>query len=296
MRLSVAVIIATKGRPQEVARLLETLAEQTVAPDFVIVSACSSSDIEKSGALPQNVEIIFGPPGLTAQRNRALCLIRGKCDIVIFFDDDFIPSRFWVERIGLLLAAEMDVGTVTGWVLLDSVKAGGLPWSEGKSLVDEADSSTNMPIASNYSTRRDSPYGCNMAFRLETIKGMVFDERLALSGWLEDLDFGLRAGTRARMISTDLVWGVHLGVNGARASGLRFGYAQVVNPWYLMKKRIIKRIDACARISRGLAGNAIMVMAFRKSHVDRLGRLKGNIIAVKDIMIGRWAPERISEL
>jgi glycosyltransferase involved in cell wall biosynthesis len=296
MSLSVAVIIATKGRPQEVARLLETLAVQTVPPDFVIVSACGPDDIEDSRAHPQNVEIMFGPPGLTAQRNRALGLIRGKYDIVIFFDDDFIPSRFWVERIALLFAAQVDVGTVTGWVLLDAVKDGGLPWSEGKVLVDKADSSTTMPTASNYGTRPNSPYGCNMAFRLKTIEGMTFDERLALSGWLEDLDFGLRAGTRGKIISTDFVWGVHLGVTNARASGLKFGYSQVVNPWYLMKKGIIKRLDAFKRISRGFAGNAIMVLAFQKSHVDRLGRLKGNITGIRDIIIGRWAPERISQL
>jgi glycosyltransferase involved in cell wall biosynthesis len=296
MSLSVAVIIATKGRPQEVARLLETLAAQTVPPDFVIVSACGPDDIEESGSRPQNVEIIFGAPGLTAQRNRALRLIRGKYDVVTFFDDDFIPSRFWIERIGLLFTAQVDVGTVTGWVLLDAVKEGGLPWSEGKLAVDEADSSTNMPTGSNYSIQPNSPYGCNMAFRLETIEGMTFDERLALSGWLEDLDFGLRAGTRGKIISTDLVWGVHLGVTNARASGLKFGYSQVVNPWYLMRKGIIKRIDALMRISRGFAGNAIMVLAFKKSHVDRLGRLKGNLMGIKDIIVGRWAPERISGL
>jgi glycosyltransferase involved in cell wall biosynthesis len=296
MSRSVAVIIATKGRPQEVARLLETLAVQTVPPDYVIVSACGPDDIEDSVTRPQNVEFIFGSPGLTAQRNRALCLIRGKYDIVIFFDDDFIPSRFWVERIGLLFAAQVDVGAVSGWVLLDAVKDGGLPWSEGKSLVDEADSSTTRPTPSNYSTEPNLPYGCNMAFRLKSIEGMMFDERLALSGWLEDLDFGLRAGTRGRMISTDLLWGVHLGVTNARASGLKFGYSQVVNPWYLMEKRIIKRFDAFTRISRGFAGNAIRVLAFQRSHIDRVGRLRGNIIGIKDIITGRWAPERVAQL
>jgi glycosyltransferase involved in cell wall biosynthesis len=296
MSLSVAVIIATKGRPQEVSRLLATLARQTVAPDLVVVSACGPDDVEPGNASLQNVETIFGTPGLTAQRNRALGLVRGKCDIVVFFDDDFIPSRFWTERIKWLFAALPEVGTVTGWVLRDAVKEGGLPWSEGEVLVDEADSSTKMPGPANYGTQPNSPYGCNMAYRLRTVEGMTFDERLALSGWLEDLDFGLRAGARGRMISTDLVWGVHLGVTGARASGLRFGYSQVVNPWYLMKKKIIKPIDACARIGRGLAGNAVMSASSQKSHVDRRGRLKGNLVGIRDILTGKWAPEKIAKL
>jgi len=296
MTLSIAVIIATKGRPQEVSHLLETLARQTVPPGSIVVSACGASDVECSGELPPNVKVIFGSPGLTAQRNRALSLIRGEYDIVVFFDDDFVPSRFWIERIQSLFGSQADVGTVTGHVLADAVTIGGMPWSEGQSIVNQADSSEKMPTPDNYSTQINSPYGCNMAFRLETIQGLIFDERLALYGWLEDLDFGLRAGKRGKMISTDLVWGVHLGVTGARSSGLRFGYSQVVNPWYLMKKGLITRIDACRRISRGLTGNAIKLVASQKSHVDRRGRLKGNIIGIKDIIIGRWVPEKVTEL
>ena len=296
MTLSIAVIIATKGRPQEVSHLLETLALQTVPPGSIVVSACGPSDVECSGELPPNVKVIFGAPGLTAQRNRALSLIRGEYDVVVFFDDDFIPSRFWIERIQLLFGTQMDVGTVTGWVLADFVTAGGMPWPEGHSIVNQADSSKKMPTPDNYSTQVNSPYGCNMAFRLKTIEGLIFDERLALYGWLEDLDFGLRAGKLGRMISTDLVWGVHLGVRGARSSGVRFGYSQVVNPWYLMKKGLISPANACRRISRGLAGNAIKLVASQKSHVDRRGRLKGNIIGIMDIIVGKWVPEKVAEL
>ena len=296
MSLRTAVIIATKGRPQEVSVLLETLDLQTVLPDVIVVSTCDASDIEQNIVGKRNLHILFGPAGLPAQRNRALSLIRDSADIVVFFDDDFIPSRFWIERIQLLFATLADVGTVTGRVLADGVTAGGLPKTEGQSIVNKADLSEKMPTPSTYSTQINSPYGCNMAFRIKNIEGLMFDERLALYGWLEDLDFGLRAGMRGGMISTDLVWGVHLGVQGARSSGIRFGYSQVVNPWYLMKKGLITRFDACRRICRGLAGNAIKLIVSQKSHVDRRGRLKGNIIGIKDIMIGKWLPEKVAEL
>jgi glycosyltransferase involved in cell wall biosynthesis len=295
MSLSVAVVIATKGRPQEVLNLLDVLASQTTPPELIVVSACSQSDIGTDHIRAENVKVILGSPGLPAQRNRALSRIQGKYDVVVFFDDDFIPSRFWIERIRSLFATQLDVGTASGRVLVDGVKSGGLPWSYGQSLVDEADASDKMATPSNYGTQPNSPYGCNMAFRLKTIEGMVFDERLALYGWLEDLDFGLRAATRGRMISTDLVWGVHLGVRGGRDSGLRFGYSQVVNPWYLMNKKIIRRLDACVRIGRGTAGNVLLSFS-QKSDVDRRGRLKGNLIGIKDILLGKWAPERIVEL
>jgi hypothetical protein len=44
-----------------------------------------------------------------------------------------------------------------------------------------------------------------------------------------------------------------------------------------------------------LLGNAIGSFA-KNSHIDRWARLKGNIIGIKDIMFGRWAPERVADL
>src|SRR5690349_697281 len=111
MTLSTAVIIATKSRPQQVSQLLDALARQTIRPDLVIVSACDQSDMDPDRSRAANEQAMFGSAGLPAQRNRALAAIRGKYDIVVFFDDDFIPSRFWIERIQLLFAEQTDVGT-----------------------------------------------------------------------------------------------------------------------------------------------------------------------------------------
>jgi glycosyltransferase involved in cell wall biosynthesis len=296
MNLRTAVIIPTKGRPQELSNLLDTLALQTVLSDITIVSACEHSDISQSNVRGKNIEVLFGSPGLPGQRNRALSLVRGKFDIVIFFDDDFIPSRFWIERIQMLMAAQLDIVCVTGSVLIDGVTIGGLEWSVGQSIVNQADSSKSMLNLNDVKMRDDPlPYGCNMAFRAKSIEHLTFDERLVLYGWLEDRDFAFRAGTEGRMIWTDAVWGVHLGTKRGRTPGLRFGYSQMVNPWYLMKKGSMTPFDVCRQIFRGLAGNAIGSLA-KNSHNDRWGRLKGNIIGIKDIMFGRWAPERVAEL
>ena len=254
-----AVIIATKDRPQEVKKLLDVLALQTVLPDVIVVSACDSSDIERSSVTAENVQVLYGPPGLTAQRNRALSVVRGKCDIVIFFDDDFIPSRFWIEHVQMLLATQSDVGCVTGRVLEDGVKTGGLEWSAGKSIVNDLDSSTQSAAKINQIIKDHvSPYGCNMAFRAKTIEDLKFDERLVLYGWLEDRDFGSQVAARARLISTDFVWGVHLGSQSGRVSGLKFGYSQVVNSWYLMNKGSMKLFGTFLKIPAfGLAANSL---------------------------------------
>jgi GT2 family glycosyltransferase len=287
------VIVATKGRPQEVSALLNVLALQTVLPDMIVVTACDRNDIEQSMLKEKSVHVLFGPPGLTAQRNRALALVRATYDIIIFFDDDFIPSRFWIERVQELMAVQPEVGCITGRLLADGVSTGGLERSYGQSIVDNEDrllALTNKPRA----YRLQSPYGCNMAFRTRAIAQLWFDERLALYGWLEDRDFGFRVSTRAKAISADVVWGLHLGSQSGRVSGLKFGYSQVVNPWYLKNKGVLKPFDFYKNVVFGLAANLLGTI-LSSSHIDRWGRLKGNIIGIRDVMLGRWAPEKITE-
>jgi|SRR5579872_160493 glycosyltransferase involved in cell wall biosynthesis len=293
MELTTAVIIATRQRPRELSNLLRALTLQTVRPDKIVVSACDRSDVEPDVIEERAAHLLIGTPGLTAQRNRALALVRASHDIVIFFDDDFIPSRFWIERVRALLAAQPDVGCVTGRVIIDGVTGPGLEWPYGQSLVDDED--RKAPVVLNLDGMNVvSPYGCNMAFRTQAIEDLWFDERLALYGWLEDHDFGLRMGARARTIWTDAVWGVHLGSNRGRVSGFKFGYSQVVNPWYLMTKGVMDRRDLSGHIVFGLGANAVGTI-FRNSNIDRYGRLKGNIVGIIDIILKRWAPERIVE-
>jgi glycosyltransferase involved in cell wall biosynthesis len=260
---------------------------------MIVVSACDRNDIDQSVVDERGIHVLFGPPGLTAQRNRALALARATHDIIIFFDDDFIPSRFWIERVQELLAMQPEIGCVTGRVLENGVANGGLEWSYGQFVVDSED--LNKAAMNSPSTQYPcSPYGCNMAFRATAIAHLWFDERLALYGWLEDLDFGFRVATRAKTISTDIVWGVHLGSKSGRVSGFKFGYSQVVNPWYLVNKGVLKPFDLWKNVAFGLAAN-LLGTVFMKSHIDRWGRLKGNIVGIKDIMLSHWAPERITE-
>jgi glycosyltransferase involved in cell wall biosynthesis len=292
--MKTVVIIATKGRPQEVSNLIGALGRQSVRPDKIVVSACEPSDTAQIAA-DDNLKIVFGSPGSSVQRNRGLSLVRGKCDVVVFFDDDFVPSRYWIEYVQDVFSNHPDVVSATGVVLVDGVISGGIAWSDGQLRVDEADRSKSTNLG-NYGLKRGrSPYGCNMAFRASAVDSLTFDERLALYGWLEDLDFSARASRRAGMIATNLLWGVHLGSVRARTSGLRYGYSQVVNPWYLRTKGSMTYPEAVIYILRGLVRNAFGTI-FPNSTVDRLGRFKGNLIGLKDIVTGRSTPERVTEL
>lgn len=292
--MKTVVIIATKGRPQEVSNLVDALARQTVLPEKIVISACDQTDVAPIRA-SGNFEIVFGSPGSSVQRNRGLSLARGNYDLVVFFDDDFIPSRYWIEHVQDVFATYPDVTSVTGLVLADGVKSGGIKRSDGQTIVDEADRSRKANSSDYQLKRGQSAYGCNMAFRATSVESLTFDERLALYGWLEDRDFSVRASSRAGMVKANSLWGVHLGSIRARTSGLRFGYSQVVNPWYLKKKGSMTLPNAIGYMARGLLRNALGII-IPDSAVDRLGRFTGNLIGLKDIMLGQPVPEKVTEL
>jgi GT2 family glycosyltransferase len=223
-------------------------------------------------------------------------LIKGNSDLIAFFDDDFVPSQFWMERAHAFLMTYPDVVCLTGRVIMDGAASRGLSWPEGLSCVNKADLSAEPFSAEDCVIRDDeTPYGCNMAIRAAMLEHITFDERLVLYGWLEDRDFGIRAAAVGRTVWTDAVWGVHLGVRQGRESDLRFGYSQIVNPWYLMEKGTLTPFQTGQNIVRGLLGNALGSI-LPNPRFDRRGRLRGNFIGIKDIILGRWAPERVVEL
>jgi hypothetical protein len=275
--------------------LLSQIELQSVAPAEIIVSACDAADVP---ALPVSLRtrVILGPPGLTVQRNRALDAIPPEAEIVVFFDDDFVPSRKWIEHAQTFFVAHCDAVCVTGHVLAEGNKTGGIAWRDGLAMVENADK-TNRTI--QFVARvvpNRSPYGCNMAFRWPLVKELRFDERLPLHGWLEDRDFGVRAMSGNRTgYWTDSLWGVHLGSRSSRVSQTRFGYAQIVNPWYLMKKGAMTTRETATFIGQGLVFNMIRLVIY-DPHANRLSRLRGNFQGIADILTGRWRPERVTDI
>ena len=89
--------------------------------------------------------------------------------------------------------------------------------------------------------------------------------------------------------------GVHLGVKRGRVSGVRFGYSQIVNPLYLVRKGTGTGRWAANLIARNVLANAALSLR-PEPHVDRRGRLKGNLIAAGHLIRGRCDPELMLRL
>src|SRR5690606_24018336 len=118
MSLSLAVIIPTYGRKEVLERLLRWLGHQTRLPHEVIISAPDETHVpDVETRFP--VRRLYGPPSLTAQRNRALDYALGRFDIIAFLDDDLIPATDYMERVARALEDNPDWAVVMGGIVRD---------------------------------------------------------------------------------------------------------------------------------------------------------------------------------
>jgi hypothetical protein len=288
---SLAVLIATTGRPEIVARLVEGLFAQTRPPDCVICVGATPSDI--AGVAPRlEVSATVGRRGSAHQRNDALNLGGAGFDTIVFFDDDFVPSRFWLERAERIFALRPKLACLTGELLADGARGPGLSPEEARATVYAADCA---PAAEGAVDPAFGPQGSNMAFRGTAIAGLRFDERLPLYAWLEDRDFGERVRARGGLAKATALWGVHMGAKGGRTPGVRLGYSQVANAAYLVGKGTLPARDAARLVLGQIAAN-LARSARPEAWIDRRGRLRGNMLALRDALAGKMAPERVLTL
>jgi hypothetical protein len=289
-----AVIIATRGRPGIVRALVTQLGEQSQPPEHIFVIGSTAGDVAGLNPGQANLTVRVGRPGSSPQRNDGLALAGSRFSYVVFFDDDFVPSRFWLERMHMLFESRPGLIGLTGNVLADGTTTEGIRLEHAQAMVRMQDS------RSAYSRfLREFGYGgnmgCNMAFRASALRGAEFDERLPLYAWLEDADFRAQVEQRGSVLRADILWGVHLGHKMGRGRGLTLGYSQMANAAYLARKGTVPLSHLIKTASRNLISNTVRSL-WPEPYVDRRGRLQGNLLALADLARGRIAPERVLEL
>ena len=291
MRLILA--IATTGRAPILAQTLPHLLTQTAWPDLLVLSVAGPDDLD-----PEVLEgldfprlVLSGPRGLCAQRNRVLDLLRAD-DIVLMLDDDFVMAPDYVAQVLTLFRDTPDVVMVTGTVLADGIGGAGYDFAEGLVRLRAVPPPAPQPLRPVY-----NGYGCNMAFRARPVveQGLRFDQRLPLYGWLEDVDFSRQMAAAGRIVQSTALTGVHLGTKTGRTPGVKLGYSQIANPLYLIGKRTMSRRRALRMLAQNVVGNLIRLPR-PEPWIDRRGRLRGHLLALRDLLRGRLRPERVLEL
>jgi glycosyltransferase involved in cell wall biosynthesis len=293
-KLTITVGIATAGRREILDHTLDLISRQTRAPDALIICPATREDLREESLLhlPFSTAVRVGKRGLTAQRNQILAAATTS-DVIVFFDDDFFPQLNYLEELERLFLGNADVVAITGRPMLDGANGPGLDAAAALEMIARDGSAPgDRTVEPTYGT-----YGCNMAFRMRPIRerGLLFDENLPLYGWQEDIDFSRQLSEEGRIIDAKALRGVHLGAKGGRTSGVRVGYSQIANPVYLVRKGTMSQAFAAPLIWRNILAN-LGKSLWPEPWIDRRGRLKGNCLALRDLLTGRIAPQRILEL
>ncbi|MFZ5890680.1 MAG: glycosyltransferase family 2 protein [Myxococcota bacterium] len=288
-KLNVVVGIATAGRREQLALTLRVLARQRQKPERVLVCPAAPEDFDDSQAndLPFPVQIVTGPRGLCAQRNAILRACR-DADLLFLFDDDFYPACDYIEQAVALFATQPDVVMATHHPKLDGATSSGITHDEALVAVERFDRSVTLArtLRNTY-----AGYGCNMVVRLAPVRqhDLWFDENLPLYSWLEDVDFSRRLSPYGRIVVDTSLRGVHLGTKRGRTSGVRLGYSQIANPLYMLQKGSLSLPYALRQMARNLAKNSVRAL-WPEPWVDRVGRCRGNVIALRHLLTGQLHP------
>jgi GT2 family glycosyltransferase len=286
--LKTTVVICSANRPDVLAETVNSLfCGQSVRPLEIVVSVFNQTHVtEETSARPGVRVVLSGIQGTCAQRNAAAKVV--QTPYTLFLDDDVELAANFIESMERLLDHDTDAVAATGFLVIDGARGdGGLERSVARSY------------AMNY-VREQANYdhgeGQNIFVRSQVFEKVLFDENLPLYGWLEDLDFATNILRYGRIImNTETCW-AHIGTPGGRTTGLRFGYSQVVNPFYLWRK------NGKPGLTRVIFGHWLRYLAYNyrrelikhpNDRSDRAGRLTGNMIALRHVLAGKVDPSYI---
>lgn len=283
-----AVVIATVDRQAALIRLVAALTSQTLLPDTIIISTPTIAGIPPGVRNQPRVQVVVGERGASRQRNAGIEQLDPTTEFVFFFDDDAVPREDYIEKAVRLLQCSPTIVGLTGRLARDGA-------AEGRELseteITEAIGRSRHQHASSVTDVR-SLYGCNMCVRFDALVGELFDERLPMYSWLEDLDLSRRLARRGRIVRYDRCVAVHQGSSsGGRTQHRRFGYSSVINPLYLWRKGSIEVSDAVVLVGRPMLANVLGLLLPRES-AWRRQRLQGMLRALRDLICGHLEPER----
>lgn len=289
--MRVSVIIASGNRCGILHDTVLSVLRQKLAPARIVVSVPAPEHMERRTFQLPRVERVVAPLGLAAQRNTAIRHLDGDDDLVAFFDDDVELAPDYLLQAAQAFAANPSLCLLTGEVLSDGVRTGGLARQAARAAIclapprSGASSGALEPVC--------SAYGCNMVVRSSALSRVRFDERLPLYGWLEDRDFShwcKHLGGVARRSACRMV---HLGVSTGRISGRRYGFSQVMNSFYLLQKGSV----GAGEMLVSYWGKPIMANLVGSlmpgGHIDHRGRLVGNLTALWHLVRARVEPEYV---
>jgi len=300
----VAVVIASTKRPEILRETLFSLVSRRTQPEIVVISLASEKDCPEgleNLTLPIKAVYAKVPPfsnkqkGLPFQRNTGLAALPPGIKAVIFLDDDMEIHDMCMEEVKGIFERNPDLAAFSGCLVAN----GDIVRSEARQMLDGHIIPQGMPDYGLLPREWPGLYGCCMCMRRDLVEKEPFDENLPLYAIGEDTEIGFRLRKFGKVGGSARCPVVHLAARSGRVSEVGVGYAQIINFLYFLKKRV--GLPQWKTLWERLVVIPLTNLAFtlfpvldRRTGVDRVGRLRGNLLALRDVARMEINPRRLA--
>ncbi|VXC15167.1 Glycosyl transferase family 2 [Flavobacterium sp. 9R] len=269
-----SLIICTYQRPKPLLQLLQSVQEQTLYPDEILIIDGSTNEatqviLEQNHF--QNVCYFLVPKeqrGLTKQRNFGINMISADSEIVCFLDDDTVLSTDYFEQLLNTYQKYPDALGVGGYIhnetkwepidtnykpLIDEFCFDGWKRKDGSRFVLRKklglDSDCSPGFSSLYSHGRSVGFlpPSGKIYEVEQLMGGVssftkkvfethqFSTYFEGYGLYEDADFCLRVATTGKLYLNTAATLNHYHAGSGRPNQFHYGKMVVRNGWYVWR-------------------------------------------------------------
>jgi GT2 family glycosyltransferase len=289
MTHKISIVVATKDRPDDLSRLLESLRQQTITPTEVVVVDASRESVESVVTAFSELRTRYvhhWPPSAAAQRNAGIRACDPSATLIAFADDDttFEPDsfaamlRFWEGTAEDLLGASFNIlnsrlpgcqslkrSRISARLGLYSARLGGVAPSGWQSVFGRVSQTQFVEWL---------PSGA-VVWRRDALERHAFDEYFDTYSYVEDLDLSYSIGRKGRLAIVAEAGYSHFPSAGGRISPRQFGRLEVRNRLYFVKKHGLS-LPRCF-LGIGIRLTMTLVTALRSCDRGALARAIGNV-------------------
>ncbi|MGH2752252.1 MAG: glycosyltransferase family 2 protein [Actinomycetota bacterium] len=273
-RAASAFVIATRNRPDDLARTVESLLVQSVLP----AELCIVDSSDETPTRPQIEKLCDdaglkldyhhpAPRGLTVQRNVGIDRTQG--DPVFFIDDDValapecheaVLAEYgkWGPELGGVRATPVRPARPSrSTILYRKVFGIGGWWPESSGKVRPGFYAEG--VSDSAGVRKIEYFnGWFMSFRRAVFTHERFDEALSGYGYKEDIDFSYRVSRRYTLVQTPKARCDHLKSDTSRLNSHQLQRMNLANQFYLHRKLMPQTLRYKAALWWALLGLLII--------------------------------------
>lgn len=250
----ISVVTPTLRRPDEIAGLLDNLANQILPPtEIILVDGAFPQEREseiiistKAKSLPFTCNYIRHGGGTAIQRN--VGIDNANSSFIAFIDDDIRLEPEFFQRILKAFDNNFDIGGIVGYRTNQHfIDAERWRWYRRLHLFNtyepgHYDYTSGYPINVNlqppFNGLREVDFmttSCAVWRKQVFDNGLRFDRFFSDYGMLEDAHLSLKAGLEWKLLQCGDARCIHLQSANARSPRIKIGYKSVINYYYVFQ-------------------------------------------------------------